>query len=73
VERKGNTYDDSSHNSGNQERKVNLHIRKQNEPFIPRALFELSRAFSAAYAAGWVFAADAWIPTLNQSKVPTYV
>src|SRR5947208_803803 len=56
----GDEDDDGGDDGADEEGEVDLDVCEEDEPFVSRALFEFARGFGAAYAAGWVFATDAW-------------
>lgn len=60
----GSTYDDGCDDGGDEEGKIDLYIREEDEPFVPRAFLELSGAFSTAYRASGVFSANACVESV---------
>lgn len=58
-----------SHNRRNEEGKVNLHVREENKPFIPRPLSELSSALGTTHTASGILATNSYIK-LAQSHFP---
>jgi len=53
-------YHDGGDDGGDEECEVDLHVGEEDEPFVACALFEFACGLGAAYAAGGIFAADAW-------------
>ncbi len=51
------------HKARHDESDIDLNVREHNEPSIPMTLLELSCAFGAGNAAGWIFATVSLLAT----------
>ena len=54
----GDDYNHGCHNRSNKKCKIDLYVRKEDEPLVAAAGLQLSRGLSTAHRTCWILTAD---------------